>query len=170
VQEKSVVEQEFGGVRISEMERDYFGAKRRRKTRRTEGTEVWKKSVLLHLFAKNKANRMGNAQVVWASRPAVFAFIVVISVSVRAEHHYVPRLYLKSFADENGRLSVYRLLVSHSNVREWKTLSARAIAYHSHLYTRVVSGSDSDEVEEWLGREIETRPKRPSIALCMTNS
>lgn len=74
----------------------------------------------------------------------------------RAEHHYVPRVYLKNFAGADGKLFVYRILVSHPNVPEWKPFSPKAgIAYHAHLYTRMVSELESDEVEEWLGREFE---------------
>jgi hypothetical protein len=76
-------------------------------------------------------------------------------VERRIEHHYVPRVYLKNFADTDGKVFVYRLLVAHCDVREWQPLSPRGIAYHAHLYTRMVAGSESDEVEEWLGREFE---------------
>ena len=73
----------------------------------------------------------------------------------RTEHHYVPCVYLKNFAGANGKVFVYRLLVSHPNVRTWQPFSPRGIAYHAHLYTRMVSDSESDEVEEWFGREFE---------------
>ena len=77
----------------------------------------------------------------------------------RTEHHYVPCVYLKRFTGANGKVSVYRLLVSHPNVAEWKPLSPRGIAYHDHLYTRMLSGSESDEIEDWFGREFETPVK-----------
>ena len=73
----------------------------------------------------------------------------------RTEHHYVPCVYLKSFARSNGKLFVYRLLVAHPSVPEWQPLSPRGIAYHAHLYTRMISGSESDEIEEWFSREFE---------------
>jgi Protein of unknown function (DUF4238) len=76
-------------------------------------------------------------------------------VPIRTEHHYVPCVYLKNFADAGGKVFVYRLLVAHQNAREWQAVSPRGIGYHAHLYTRMVAGSASDEVEDWLGREFE---------------
>jgi len=38
----------------------------------------------------------------------------------------------------------------------WKETSTQRIAYHSHLYTRLAGGTESDEVEEWFGREFES--------------
>jgi hypothetical protein len=75
---------------------------------------------------------------------------------IKTKNHYVPSVYLKNFANRQGKVSVYRLLVAHPSVRRWQRLSPRGIAYHSHLYTRIVSGTESDEVEEWFGREFET--------------
>jgi hypothetical protein len=51
---------------------------------------------------------------------------------------------------------MYRILVSHEKVPLWKESSIRGIAYHAHLYTRIVAGRESDEVERWFGREYET--------------
>ncbi len=38
----------------------------------------------------------------------------------------------------------------------WKESSIRGIAYHSYLYTRIVAGLESDEIEQWFEREYET--------------
>lgn len=38
----------------------------------------------------------------------------------------------------------------------WKAYSVQGIAYHSYLYTRIVAGRESDEIEQWLEREYET--------------
>jgi hypothetical protein len=75
---------------------------------------------------------------------------------MRRKNHYVPEVYLKNFADANGKLWAYRLLVEHSNVPEWRTHSPAGIAYHSHLYTRLATGAESDEIEQWFEREFET--------------
>lgn len=71
------------------------------------------------------------------------------------DNHYVPRTYLKQWASENGRLWVYRILVSNTNVPMWKLSSTKGIAYHTHLYTRIIGGGQTDEVEQWLDREFE---------------
>jgi hypothetical protein len=51
---------------------------------------------------------------------------------------------------------VYRTLVNHSNVPIWKSHSVSAIAYQKHLYTQIISGQESDELESWLDREFES--------------
>ncbi len=71
------------------------------------------------------------------------------------ENHYVPRLYLKRFARRDGRIATYRILVADHRVPEWKMSSTKGVAYHSHLYTRIAGGFETDEVELWLKREFE---------------
>jgi hypothetical protein len=75
---------------------------------------------------------------------------------IRSDNHYVPRLYLKRWADDNGLLWLYRILVSHPNVPHWTHASISALAKHQHLYTRVAAGKETDEFEDWLGRDFET--------------
>lgn len=73
----------------------------------------------------------------------------------RRDNHFVPRFYLKRWASSPEHVWAYRVLVSHPSVRLWKEASVRGVAYHSHLYTRVVAGVESDEIERWLDREFE---------------
>ncbi len=42
-------------------------------------------------------------------------------------------------------------------------MNVGGVAYHPHLYTRVLASRDSDEIERWLGRDFET-PAERSIA------
>lgn len=44
----------------------------------------------------------------------------------------------------------------------WERASIIGIAKHQNLYTRIVSGQDTDEVEHWLNEEFET-PAQVSI-------
>jgi hypothetical protein len=37
----------------------------------------------------------------------------------------------------------------------WKPNSLKGLAYHSHLYTRVVAAGETDEIEKWLDAEFE---------------
>ena len=39
--------------------------------------------------------------------------------------------------------------------------SIGAVGFHSHLYTRLVAGGESDEIENWLNREFETPAEEP---------
>lgn len=72
------------------------------------------------------------------------------------DNHYVPRSYLKRWEADDGRVWTYRILVSNSNVPKWKAYSTKGIAYHSHLYTRIVRGEETDDIERWLDSEYET--------------
>lgn len=72
------------------------------------------------------------------------------------DNHFVHRGYLKRWADANGRVAVYRLLVSDPRVREWSRSSTKSIAYHEHLYTRTCPEGDDDSIERWLEREFES--------------
>lgn len=72
------------------------------------------------------------------------------------DNHFVPMMSLKRWAFDNETVWLYRLLVSHSNVPEWKRQSIRGIAYQQNLYTRLVAGDETDEFERWLNTEFET--------------
>lgn len=83
-------------------------------------------------------------------------------MSLRRDNHFVPRSYLKRWADGEGKVWCYRLLVPHENVRAWKQRSLSGIAYQQHLYTTVQGGSVTDDLEHWLDREIEA-PAEPVL-------
>ena len=87
--------------------------------------------------------------------PLLAAITPMTEPQFHRKHHFVPRLYLKRFAHADGRLWVYRTLVSHQSVPLWKSHSIRGVAYHSHLYTRIVAGGETDQFERWLDREFE---------------
>lgn len=77
-------------------------------------------------------------------------------MSIQHDNHYVPRLYLKRFEVSTGRVLAYRVLVANSRVPLWKPAATKGVAYHTHLYTRLVSGIETDEFEKWLNTEFET--------------
>lgn len=79
----------------------------------------------------------------------------------RRDHHYVPCEYLKRWTNPQGRLWTYRLLASHPGVPLWKLSSPRGVAYHSHLYTQVVGGHETDGFEKWLDSEVEQPAQEP---------
>lgn len=84
------------------------------------------------------------------------------------DNHYVSRGYLKRWASSHERVWTYRILVSHSKVPIWKESSIRGVAYHSHLYTRIGAGGETDEIEKWLAREFET-PAEEAIRKVTSN-
>lgn len=82
---------------------------------------------------------------------------------MRRDNHFVPQFYLRRWTGLDGKLHAYRLLVSHDSVPLWKPASPRGIAFHRHLYTRIVAGHETDEFERWLDREFES-PAEPILA------
>ncbi|WP_219097797.1 DUF4238 domain-containing protein [Pseudomonas sp. UMAB-40] len=68
--------------------------------------------------------------------------------------HYVPKLYLKQWA-QDGAIPTYRLLVPNEKIPLWKTHSLKGIAYQGHLYNYVIGGEQTDEFERWLDKEFE---------------
>ncbi len=72
------------------------------------------------------------------------------------DNHYVPRTYLRRWADASGRIWVYRLLVPHARSADWKPASSKGVAFRQHLYTRAVAGGLTDQVEHWLDSEYES--------------
>lgn len=82
---------------------------------------------------------------------------------MRTDNHYVSRNYLKRWATDGLRLQVYRVLVPHTGVPLWRSASTRGVAYHEHLYTKVASAGESDEIERWLDAEFEA-PAEEAIA------
>ena len=87
---------------------------------------------------------------------------------LRRDNLYVPRSYLKRWADEDGRLWSYRVLVSHPNVPLWKSQSTKSLAYHEHLYTRVVTNEHADDAERWLDADFES-PAEEAIQKAVAN-
>ena len=81
---------------------------------------------------------------------------------IHAKNHYVPECYLKRWRNSCKKVYVYRTLVNHPNIPIWRQHSVSAIAYQKHLYTQVISGCESDEIETWLDREFES-PANPVL-------
>jgi hypothetical protein len=82
-------------------------------------------------------------------------------MALRQDNHYVACLYLKRFSSDPGHVFTYRILVAHPRVPLWKRDSIKGVAHHKHLYTRIVSGIESDEIEIWLDREFEAPAEEP---------
>lgn len=87
---------------------------------------------------------------------------------VTRDNHFVPQAYLRRWSDGDGKVWCRRLLVNNPNVPEWRPRPPRALAFQTHLYTKVVAGAASDEVETWLEREFET-PGQEAISKIVTD-
>jgi len=76
--------------------------------------------------------------------------------NLHINNHYIPKCYLKRWEDSNHQICVYKTLVNHESVPLWKKYFSTAIAYHKHLYTHVVAGKESDELEKWFDSKYES--------------
>lgn len=61
---------------------------------------------------------------------------------------------------DRRRVPTYSLLVEHENVPPWPPTPIKAVGMRRNLYTSVMSGEESDAIEQWLNREIETPAQR----------
>ena len=86
----------------------------------------------------------------------------------RRHNHFVSRCYLEPWETETGKTWTFRLLVPHEKSRIWKPYSAKSVAWHSNLYTQIIAGSESDEIERWFDREFES-PAKESLRKATTN-
>lgn len=80
----------------------------------------------------------------------------MIEDAFRRDHHFVSRVYLRRWASSHSQKTwVYRTLVSAERVPKWVEKFIRGVAYHSHLYTSLIAGQESDQMERWLAEEFE---------------
>ncbi len=79
----------------------------------------------------------------------------MVSTQIHAKNHFVPKSYLKQWVTDNGKLFVYKTLVSHRDVPLWKPKAPKEICKIKHFYTDTSNGYESDDLERWLDREFE---------------
>lgn len=80
-------------------------------------------------------------------------------MALTRDNHFVPQMYLKNFATASGKVSEYRTLVSHESVPIWKSVNVSGTGYEKRLYTRIVRGEASDDIEQWLSSDFESPAK-----------
>lgn len=78
---------------------------------------------------------------------------------LKRKNHFVPKLYLKQFADSKNLIWSYRLLVPHTNFPKWERLPIGKVAYQNNLYTIISKGQEDDSFERWIEAEFETPVK-----------
>ena len=87
---------------------------------------------------------------------------------LHSDNHFVPQGYLKRWESSHKKVYVYRTLASHQNAAKWKERYIKGIAYHKHLYTQLISGNQSDEIEHWFDKNYET-PAESAILKAVTD-
>lgn len=78
------------------------------------------------------------------------------SHQLHVRNHFVPQSYLKRWENSSNKVFVYKTLVAHERIPFWKGYSVSAIAFHKHLYTQILDGKESDELEIWFDRKFES--------------
>jgi len=84
-----------------------------------------------------------------------------VEENFRGKNHYVSCGYLKRWESSHKKLWIYRILVPHDKMPLWKEGSVSGVAFQTHLYTRLIAGKESDEIEKWFAREYETPAEEP---------
>ncbi len=79
----------------------------------------------------------------------------------RANSHYVPESYLNNWCNSNNKLLRYSLLVPHENYPIWKASTPNGICKHRHLYTSLIDGKESDNIERWFDTDFENPASEP---------
>lgn len=80
---------------------------------------------------------------------------------MKRDNHYLAQSYLKPWADLDNKIWYYRLLVSHENVPIWDKGYCKGSGLQKDLYTRVLSGQESDEIESWFNEFVENPASEP---------
>lgn len=83
----------------------------------------------------------------------------VTVMEIHAKNHYVPKVYLRNWANEDKKIWVYRRLVSSDKVPVWEQKHIDSFAYMHHLYSYEEEGVIDDRIEQWLDLEFEAPAK-----------
>ena len=81
------------------------------------------------------------------------------------KNHYIPRMYLSRWL-ASGRISVYRLLVSHEKVPLWNRESIKRVGGLPNIYVNVWNSEELDTLEHDLDSLIEYPAKLPFDKIC----
>ncbi|TWB15546.1 uncharacterized protein DUF4238 [Nitrospirillum amazonense] len=88
--------------------------------------------------------------------------------NITGDNHYLSQGYLKHWESSPGHIQLYRILVSDERVPLWRERRIKGIGYQQHLYTRRITGQESDEIEQWFSKEFET-PAESAIQRALHN-
>jgi len=80
-------------------------------------------------------------------------------------NHYIPQMYLSRWENE-GRIYVYQLLVSHENVPVWNRQSVKNTASLPNLYLSVFKDEESDHLEHVFDVDFESPAKKALDKIC----
>ena len=81
-------------------------------------------------------------------------------------NHYVPRMYLKQWADSDNKICLYNLLVSNENVPLWSKQSVSRTASMDNLYVRMDGKLERDDFEDYFAQNFEDPASEPLRKAC----
>ena len=77
------------------------------------------------------------------------------------KNHYVHKVYLKQWTDENNELCVYDLVVSDVQVPKWKKSNIKTVGVWRNFYVNVYNEEESDFIEHNLDEKVENPSETP---------
>lgn len=75
---------------------------------------------------------------------------------ITKDNHYLSQSYLKQWEFCDGKIWVYRTLVSNDHVPLWKPAHIKGTAFYTHLYSLLNNGNVSDQFENWFNTQFES--------------
>lgn len=91
-------------------------------------------------------------------------------MNITANNHFVPRVYLRNFSSDGKQIWSYKILVPDSRIPPWNLISiSKKAAVQKNLYTSMIGGKESDELENFLAQEVEA-PAGAVILKIINNS
>jgi hypothetical protein len=92
-----------------------------------------------------------------------------VRLNVKKDNHFLPRMYLKNWCNEDGKVLQYKNLVPHENVPFWKCFYPAAVGYSHYLYVDTKAGHANDALEEWFDIQFES-PAKSAISKVIVNT
>jgi hypothetical protein len=77
-------------------------------------------------------------------------------IMLQRKNHYVPKMYLKTWSNQQKKIWTYRILVSHKKVPIWQQIAISKIPIYHNFYTKNINSIESDEIEKWFASEFES--------------
>ena len=89
-----------------------------------------------------------------------------VKQKIGRNNHYVPRMYLKQWADSDNKICMYNLLVSNENVPVWNKQAVSRTASMGNLYVRMDGKLERDDFEDYFAQNFENPAAEPLRKVC----
>ena len=89
-----------------------------------------------------------------------------VKQKIGRNNHYVPRMYLKQWANSDNKICMYNLLVSNENVPVWNKQAVSRTASMGNLYVRMDGKLERDDFEDYFAQNFENPAAEPLRKVC----